>query len=150
HDHHCPPGRGGHIGDHPMPYLHLRLAAAASDTLTEKASAVLLEHTTALLGKKPEVTAIRVEFVDPGHWQIGGVALAHSGRSAFHLDIKITDGTNTKAQKASYLKSVFADLAALLPDCDPTSYIVIDDVRADAWGFDGRSQEARFIQSQSL
>ncbi|TVO69147.1 tautomerase family protein [Denitromonas ohlonensis] len=133
-----------------MPYLHLRLAAAASDTLAEKASAVLLEHTTTLLGKKPEVTAIRVEFVDPRHWRIGGVALAHSGRGAFHLDIKITEGTNTKAQKASYVQRVFNDLAALLPDCAPTSYIVIDDVRADAWGFGGRTQEARFIQRQAL
>ncbi|TVO58078.1 tautomerase family protein [Denitromonas halophila] len=133
-----------------MPYLHLRLAAAASDTLAEKASAVLLEHTTTLLGKKPDVTAIRVEFVDPKYWRIGGTPLVKSGRGAFHLDIKITDGTNTKAQKASYVQRVFDDLSALLPACDPTSYIVIDDVRADAWGFGGRTQEARFIQSQTL
>ncbi|MBT0960818.1 tautomerase family protein [Denitromonas iodatirespirans] len=133
-----------------MPYLHLRLAAEASDTLAERASAVLLEHTTALLGKKPEVTSVTVEFVDPRRWRIGGTRLADSGHSAFHLDVKITDGTNTKAQKAAYLRRVFDDLAALLPTLDPASYIVIDDVRADAWGFGGRTQEARFIDSQSL
>ncbi|MEZ5611225.1 MAG: hypothetical protein R3E45_12395 [Rhodocyclaceae bacterium] len=133
-----------------MPYLHLRLAAEASDTLAERTATVLLEHTAALLGKKPEVTSVTVEFVDPRRWRIGGKRLADSGHSAFHLDVKITDGTNTKAQKAAYLRRVFDDLAALLPTLDPASYIVIDDVRADAWGFGGRTQEARFIDSQSL
>lgn len=133
-----------------MPYLHLRLAVEASDALAERASAVLLAHTTALLGKKPEVTSVTVEFVDPRRWRIDGTRLADSGRRAFHLDVKITDGTNTKAQKAAYLRRVFDDMAALLPGLDPASYIVIDDVRADAWGFGGRTQEARFIDSQPL
>ena len=133
-----------------MPYLHLRLATPPSDTLAEHASAILLEHTTSILGKKPEVTAISVEFVSARQWRIGGTPLASRLRHAFHLDIKITDGTNTKSQKAAYVQRVFDELAALLAPLDPTSYIVIDDVRADAWGFGGRTQEARFIAASTL
>ena len=81
---------------------------------------------------------------------IGGTPLASGPRHAFHLDIKITDGTNTKSQKAAYVQRVFDELAALLAPLDPTSYIVIDDVRADAWGFGGRTQEARFIAASTL
>ena len=30
------------------------------------------------------------------------------------------------------------------------SYIVIDDVRADAWGFEGQTQEQRYIAAKAL
>lgn len=32
----------------------------------------------------------------------------------------------------------------ILGEIDPTSYIVIDDVRSDSWGYDGFTQEYRF------
>ena len=44
----------------------------------------------------------------------------------------------------------FSDLDAIFGPITPASYIVIHDVRADSWGFQGKTQEYRFIQSQSL
>lgn len=62
----------------------------------------------------------------------------------------MTDGTNTKKEKAEYIKQVFTDFETILGEVTPASYIVIHDVRADSWSFQDLTQENRFIQSQSL
>jgi len=133
-----------------MPYLNVRIAMQESSTVAEKIVATLMAHTTELLGKKPEVTSIAVDFVSPGLWFVGGSPVGATNAVTFYLDIKVTDGTNTKAEKAEYVKTVFSEFEAILGPITPASYIVIHDVRADSWGFQGKTQEYRFIQTQSL
>lgn len=133
-----------------MPYLNVRIAMKESPAIAEKVVATLMTHTSEILGKKPEVTSIAVEFVSPELWFVGGSRVGTDNAVTFYLDIKITDGTNTKAEKAEYVSKVFSDLDTILGPITPASYIVIHDVRADSWGFQGKTQEYRFIQSQSL
>ncbi|NOT18921.1 MAG: 4-oxalocrotonate tautomerase [Sideroxydans sp.] len=133
-----------------MPYLNVRVSTPESAETAEKIVAVLMKHTSEVLGKKPEVTSIEVSFIPPNNWFVGGTRVSEEKAVTFYLDIKVTDGTNTKAEKAKYVKNVFADFEALLGPITPASYIVIHDVRADSWGFQGRTQEYRFIQSQPL
>lgn len=133
-----------------MPYLNVRIAMKESSTVAEKVVSVLMTHTAELLGKKPEVTSIAVDFVSPGLWFVGGAPVGAANAVTFYLDIKVTDGTNIKAEKAEYIKKVFSDFEAILGEITPASYIVIHDVRADSWGFQGKTQEYRFIQAQSL
>ncbi len=133
-----------------MPYLNVKLAMPESAELAEKVVTVLMKHTTEILGKKPEVTSIQVDFVSPHLWFVNGIRVSEQNAVTFYLDIKITDGTNTKAEKAKYIKQIFKDIEAIIGTITPASYIVIHDVRADAWGFQGHTQEYRFIQSQSL
>lgn len=133
-----------------MPYLNVRIAGRSDATVTQRVVAVLMEHTADILGKKSEVTSIALDFVDPAAWFIGGEAVAAGDATTFYLDIKITEGTNTKDQKARYVEAVFRDLEPVLGRVAPASYIVIDDVRADAWGFQGRTQESRFIECRGL
>lgn len=133
-----------------MPYLNVRIAMKESSAIAEKVVSILMTHTAEILGKKSEVTSIAIDFVSPELWFVGGSRLGTDRTVTFYLDIKVTEGTNTKAEKADYVKKVFADLDAILGPITPASYIVIHDVRADSWGFQGRTQEHRFIQSQSL
>lgn len=133
-----------------MPYLHVRLSTPASPTLAAEVADLLTTATTRILGKRPEVTSISVEFVDPNTWFIDNKSLDASGRTSFYLEIKITDGSNTKGEKAAYVGEVFAAMQGLLGELAPASYIVIDDLRADAWGFGGRTQERRFVEAQPL
>lgn len=133
-----------------MPYLNVRIAMKESSAIAEKVVSILMTHTAEILGKKSEVTSIAIDFVSPELWFVGGSRLGTDRAVTFYLDIKVTEGTNTKAEKADYVKKVFADLDAILGPITPASYIVIHDVRADSWGFQGRTQEHRFIQSQSL
>lgn len=133
-----------------MPYLNVRITGEESVVTAEKIASSLMRHTSEILGKKPEVTSIAIDFVSPALWFVGGHSTLSHNLATFYLDIKVTDGTNTKGEKARYVKKVFADFEAILGSITPASYIVIHDVRADSWGFQGKTQEYRFIESQSL
>jgi 4-oxalocrotonate tautomerase len=121
-----------------------------SPDVAEKIVSILMRHTAELLGKKPEVISIVVDFVSPDLWFVGGTAINDQNSVTFYLDIKVTEGTNTKAEKADYVKKVFSGFESIMGPITPASYIVIHDVRADSWGFQGKTQEYRFIQAQSL
>ena len=133
-----------------MPYLNIKISHEPSAPLAEAIASRLTRITADMLGKKSEVTAVVVEQVPLRYWFTGGSSLASSGRHSFYLDIKITEGTNTKQEKAAYCSHVFSAMQELLGALDKASYVVIHDVRADSWGFDGRTQEYRFIKAFNL
>jgi 4-oxalocrotonate tautomerase len=83
-----------------MPILNVKVSARKSPEMTARISTILLELTTRVLGKDPRVTSIAIDYVDPDDWTIGGQSLSDQGKSSFYFDIKITDETNTKAEKA--------------------------------------------------
>lgn len=127
-----------------MPILNVKVSATRSPALTEAISELLLEHTTRILHKKRELTAIAIDYVDPEDWIVGGQSLSSQGKSSFYFDIKVVDETNTKAEKAQYIDEVFAAFGQLLGDLHPESYVYIQDVRSTAYGFGGKTQEFRF------
>lgn len=133
-----------------MPYLNAKISGAESSETTAKVAEALTGLTAEILGKKPEVTSVAVEFVPGDQWVVGGAPIAAQGVRTFYLEIKITAGTNTKDQKAAYLKEVFSSMETILGELHPASYIVIQDVGADSWGFEGVSQEYRYIEGRML
>jgi len=129
-----------------MPLLNLKLSVPPSTELAQAAAALLSEHSQRLLGKDPALTAVVVEFINPAHWVVGGQPLSAQQRHSFWLDIKITDETNTKAEKARFISAVFEAFALLLGELHEESYIHVHDARAAAYGYGGRTQEARYHQ----
>lgn len=127
-----------------MPILTVKIAAQRSDRLTEEVAAMLAEHTSAILGKKPEVTAIAIGYIDPRDWIVAGKPLSAHGKSSFALEIKVTDETNTKDEKKRYIEAVFTGFARILGDIHEESYIHVHDVRAAAYGYGGKTQEFRY------
>ncbi len=131
-----------------MPYLYVRISRPESPVIADRIVSVLMQHTTGMLGKSSDVISIAVDFVPPELWFVGGSRVSAQHAVTFYLDIKVTAGTNTKIEKARYIQAVFSDFEAILGPITPASYIVIDDVPADSWGFQGATQERRFIQAQ--
>ncbi|WP_283742934.1 4-oxalocrotonate tautomerase family protein [Sideroxydans sp. CL21] len=86
-----------------MPILNVKVSAKKTTDLTQSISGILSELTARILHKKPEVTSIAIEYVDPDDWIIGGKSLSELGKHSIYFDIKITDETNTKAEKAQYM-----------------------------------------------
>lgn len=127
-----------------MPILTVKIAAQRSDRLTDEVAAMLAEHTTAILGKKPEVTAIAISYIDPRDWIVAGKPLSAQGKSSFALEIKVTDETNTKAEKRRYIEAVFDGFNTILGDIHEESYIHVHDVRAASYGYGGKTQEFRY------
>ena len=127
-----------------MPYLNLKIGAPRSALPPERAASFLLEATRRILGKDPALTAVAIDYVAPDQWFVGGRSLAEQRKSSFYLDIRVTDETNTKDEKARYIAAVFEGFAGLLPDLHEESYVHVIDARAAAYGFGGKTQEFRY------
>lgn len=127
-----------------MPILTVKVSAKKSKEMTQKISGILLDLTTSILGKKPEVTSIAIDYVDPDDWIIAGRSLSEQRKTSIYFDIKITDETNTKVEKARYIKEAFSAFEKLFGNLHHESYIYVQDVRATAYGFGGLTQEYRY------
>lgn len=127
-----------------MPILNVTVSARKSAELTKSISAILLDLTNRILHKKREVTSIAISYIDPEDWIVGGRSLAEQGKSSIYFDIKITDETNTKDEKLQYISAAFDAFSRLLGNLHEVSYIYVEDVRATAYGYGGRTQEYRF------
>ncbi len=124
-----------------MPFVNIKIAGP---TLAHEQVSRLQQRTTDLmadvLGKKPELTAVLVEQVAIQGWCVGRGPV----RVAAHLDAKITAGTNTAEQKARFIAEANALLRAVLgAELPVASYVVVDEVAGDAWGYDGLTQDHR-------
>jgi len=127
-----------------MPILTVKVSANKSPEMSKSIAELLLDLTTRILHKKREVTSIAIDYVDPADWMVGGRSLAEQGRSSVYFDIKITDETNTKEEKAEYIRQAFDAFSRLLGDLHEESYIYVQDVRATAYGYGGKTQEFRY------
>ena len=129
-----------------MPILNVKVSGDKDVQVTKKITALLLDTTTRILKKKPQVTAITIQYVPSDCWVVGGELLSEQSKSSFYLDIKVTDETNTKDEKADYIRELFAGFKSILGDLHDESYIYVEDVRAAAYGYGGKTQEFRYHQ----
>jgi 4-oxalocrotonate tautomerase len=129
-----------------MPILNVKVSGDKDVQVTKKITALLLDTTTRILKKKPQVTAVTIQYVPRDCWVVGGELLSEQNKNSFYLDIKVTDETNTKDEKAEYIREVFAGFNSILGDLHDESYIYVEDVRAAAYGYGGRTQEFRYHQ----
>jgi 4-oxalocrotonate tautomerase len=127
-----------------MPILNVKVSGTKSAETTKQITDLLLDITTRILKKKREVTAIAIDYVDRDCWMVGGRLLSEQGKNSFYFDIKVTDETNTKDEKAQYIKEAFEGFEKILGNLHEESYVYVADVRATAYGFGGKTQEYRY------
>ncbi|NHZ65217.1 tautomerase family protein [Massilia genomosp. 1] len=127
-----------------MPIINIKISAVKSPAMIRQIAELVQDKTIAILGKKRELIAIAIDFVDPDCWIVGGESLSAQRKHSVYVDVKVTDETNTKDEKAAYIAAVFAGFGALLGELHEESYIYVDDVRASAYGYGGRTQEYRY------
>ncbi len=128
-----------------MPILNVKVSPVPSAEAAETIAAGLAEVTARVLRKDPAVTAVAINGTAPERWIVGGESLARHGKASFWLDIKVVEGTNTKDEKARYLVEVFALMRRYLGDLHEESYVLVHEVRADAYGYGGVTQEHRYV-----
>jgi 4-oxalocrotonate tautomerase len=131
-----------------MPFLHLSLCPApGADPSLRELATLLTDLTAEHLAKDPQLTAVRIELVPATHWFIAARALAADTWASYQLQIQVTAGTNSAAQISAYLAAVHAAMGVALGRLHPTSYIVVQQIPADAWGYGGQSQAARRVSA---
>ena len=129
-----------------MPLISVTYSSSRqAPSLNADIAAAVTELTAKILRKDPKVTAVIVRSVDAADWFAGGSSLAEQGLASFWLDVHVSEGTNTKDEKAAYLAAVFKRMGELLGPLHEESYAHVDEVRGDAYGFGGLTQERRYI-----
>jgi len=96
------------------------------------------------LGKDPGVTAVLVEEAAGSNWWVAGRRPVDDGLAVFWIDIKITAGTNVKAETTRFIRAAFDGMSAQLGPTHAESYILVHAVDGHAYGYGGRTQEARW------
>ena len=129
-----------------MPLITVTYSSARkAPSLRGEIAAAVSELTARILRKDPKVTAVIVKSVDAADWFAGGTSLAEQGLASFWLDVHVSEVTNTKDEKAAYLAAVFKRMSELLGPLHEESYLHVDEVKGDAYGFGGLTQERRYI-----
>ena len=129
-----------------MPLITVTYASSREKpALKSDIAAVVSELTAKILHKDPKVTAIIVKSVNAADWFAGGKSLAEQKLATYWLDIHISEGTNTKDEKAAYLAEVFKRMGESLGPLHEETYLHVDEVKGDAYGFGGLTQERRYI-----
>jgi 4-oxalocrotonate tautomerase len=129
-----------------MPLITVTYSSSRQTTsLKSDIAAAVSELTAKILHKDPKVTAVIVKSADAADWFAGGKSLAEQKLASFWLDVHVSEGTNTKDEKAAYLAAMFKRMGELLGPLHTESYLHVDEVRGDAYGFGGLTQERRYI-----
>jgi 4-oxalocrotonate tautomerase len=132
-----------------MPILNLKISLPEGDAKLKLIANQLTSITERILKKKPEVTAITILAVTGENWFINKTSLKELNKNSFYLDIKVTDGTNSKDEKSQFVKAVFHFMDSILENLHTESYVYVEEVKADAYGFGSFTQEYRYIVSQN-
>jgi 4-oxalocrotonate tautomerase len=125
-----------------MPYLHLQLGRTISSPQKRSLARRSTDLIAALLHKRAEVTAVRIDCASDDGWHIAGEPVV-AGLTPAHGTLYITAGTNTPAEKAEIIVALHRLLAEVCDSLPEASYLVIHEIPAGNWGYDGRTQAAR-------
>lgn len=129
-----------------MPMISVAVAATPSDQLSQQLAVTLTDLTAAILHKDPAVLDVAISYIDPAHWFIN----RQPGATAYFVEGRFTEGTNTKDEKSEYIARVHAALDELLGGVHPASYVQVVEVHADAYGYGGQTAERRYIAGRLL
>ena len=127
-----------------MPFINI---AIAGTQLTSAQKQQLFDETTRLMSevmrKDPRLTAVRIDQFNADDWAVGRKTATIHDKTAVHMDIKVTAGTNTDEEKEEMIRQSIEMIKEVVGEIPEASYIVIHEVDATAWGYDGRTQRSR-------
>jgi 4-oxalocrotonate tautomerase len=132
-----------------MPMITVRYSSPKRGQLTTAVARATNALSAEFLHKDPTVTAVVVEEIDPANWFISDQSLVQHGLASFWVDVRVVDGTNTRDEKAAFLKATFARMGELLGPLHPESYVHVNEVRGDAYGYGGITQNERYITGRT-
>ncbi len=133
-----------------MPILTLKLSANANLKNANALARDLTALSTQVLHKRSDVTSVVFQRVQAQDWWVNGDA---HHEVLMQLDIRVTQGTNTELEKATFIAEAFALLPKHLADgqqMHATSYICVQELAVTDWGYGGYTQQQRREMAQTL
>ncbi len=131
-----------------MPAINLQVSGQENPALAKELVQTISSLTKEILNKKPEVTVVTVSFIPDYLWFINSESLAELKKNSFFLTIKISDSTNLKDDKAKFIEALHNSLASIISNLHPVSYAAIEEMKADAYGYEGLTIEYKIIKNK--
>ena len=126
-----------------MPFLDLTIQhSAPTQAAIEAVQQGLTDLMADILRKRADLTVVSVGPQPRPSISIGARSLGPDSWSG-RLMAYVTEGTNTEDEKARFLQAAHALLSRHLSAPASPFYIVVEEVPAGSWGYDGLSQADR-------
>lgn len=126
-----------------MPYINIRLGT----TVTSRQQQQLQVQTTSLMhtimGKRQEVTVVHIQESTADQWSTNSMTLNQEDPVSAYVEIKVTQGTNTADEKSAMIAATVNMLKEVMGTIQEACYVVIDEIPANSWGYDGKTQAER-------
>ena len=126
-----------------MPYINIRVGTTLKSEQRDK----LYQNTTffmnTIMGKRREVTVVHIQEDAPHQWSTNAIAINIKDPISAYVDIKVTEGTNTPEEKSNMIYETVNMLQEVVGTMQEACYVVVDDIPANSWGYNGKTQAAR-------
>lgn len=126
-----------------MPFSRLTIYPAPDEQTSTRLASSLTGLIERILSKKAPLTSVLVETPAAVRWTLGSEPL----RSTAVLEVNVTESTNSEADKAAFIAEAHATLCDHVPDLNDVCYVIIREIPASAWGYDGMTQAQRSAMS---
>ena len=124
-----------------MPFVSLKIAGPELTPVQKRALQTgFTELMAGPMRKVHDLTAVAIESIETSDWSTG--ARPSEGRSAY-AEVKVTQGTNSPQEMQQFIAEGHALLTATLGTLPEATYVVVHEIPAQAWGYAGKTQEAR-------
>jgi len=124
-----------------MPFVSLKIAGPELTPVQKRALQTgFTELMAGPMRKLHDLTAVAIESIETSDWSTG--ARPSEGRSAY-AEVKVTQGTNSPQEMQKFIAEGHALLTATLGTLPEATYVVVHEIPAQAWGYAGKTQEAR-------
>jgi 4-oxalocrotonate tautomerase len=126
-----------------MPFVRITISGPAlAPEQVSRFQTEMTELMATTLGKRADLTGVLVEQPVTASWAVGGTP----AKVAAHVEATITAGTNLPEEKARFIEKSMRLLRSVLgSELNPATYVVVNEVSANSWGYDGRTQESRML-----
>jgi 4-oxalocrotonate tautomerase len=129
-----------------MPFVRITIAdpdlsASAGETLVTSITSLLVSD----LGKEPDVIVVHINLVPADRWFVARERPV--GATGAHVEVSITDGTNSRQEKEAFLRHTYELLGETLGTLPSTVYVALYELNAESYGYNGVSQLARKEQN---
>lgn len=123
-----------------MPTLNLRITPLLNPPIYAALAEQLTALTARVLHKRSEVTVVMIDDLPAARFCVAGQA---SLQPMACLEINITQDTNSASEKQQFVSEAHALLRRLLGRLHEASYVIVRELPAGDWGYDGLTQQMR-------